>query len=183
MIQRFVFLTFLLILVAQVAHSSAVVNAKKDRMRQMQVQQQKMQHDAIQNQSLQNSQFNVPEKVEPKVEEVVVMQSIWKELEFSSEVWTLMIDNEPKVITVENYIKLYAKKGIVIRRDPQVYVDMIDEMAINNKNILKNPFFEVLRFAAIVEYDFDNGVDRDVLAKQLLGEQVYRSNRQRLGLE
>lgn len=167
------------LLAASFSYASAVVNKRKQNAEQMQHQRQIQQHKKVQQIQAQDPQ----RVVEKQADEVSDMRSIWKELEITSEVWPLIIDNEPKLITVKNYIKLYAKKGIVIRKEPQHYVDMIDEMAYNNSEMLKNPFFELIRFAAIVEYDFDNGVHPDVLAKEILGDKVYRSNRKRLGLE
>ncbi len=185
MIHRIIFFTFLLIVSAQFAYSSAVIQAKKQQARQQQLRQLEIQKQIQQQQQAQQNRLpnDIPQITEPVVEDVVDLRSIWKELEFSSEVWKMMIDNEPKLITVENYIKLYAKKGIIIRNSPQHYVDMIDEMAFNNAGMLKNPFYEVMRFVAIIEYDFDNGGDRDAMARKVLGDKVYYSNRQRLGLE
>jgi hypothetical protein len=38
------------------------------------------------------------------------------------------------------------------------------------------------RLAAIMEYDFDNGQDRDRLAREALGRDLYLSNKKRMGL-
>ena len=174
-------ITFLILFFSTIvssAHASAVIEAKKNNARQ----QQQIQQQIIQRQMQQQATQQV-QKVEPVVEEVVDLKSIWKELEVSSEVWTLMIDNEPKLITVENYIALYAKRGVAIRMGSQFYVDLVDEMAVRNPEMLKSPFADVLRFIAIVEYDYDNGSNPDVLARELLSEEAYYSNRRRLGIE
>ena len=39
----------------------------------------------------------------------------------------------------------------------------------------------VLMFVAVMEYDFDNGVNKDLLAQKILGLQVYETNRKRFG--
>ena len=42
------------------------------------------------------------------------------------------------------------------------------------------PFEQLLQTVAVVEYDFDNGQDKDAMAKKVLGEQGYLKNKQRL---
>jgi hypothetical protein len=37
-----------------------------------------------------------------------------------------------------------------------------------------------LQILAITEYDFDNGMDKDALAKQVLGEAGYEENKKRI---
>ena len=48
------------------------------------------------------------------------------------------------------------------------------------QGFLDAPFMNVLSYAAIVEYDFDNGEDKDALARKVLGEEQFTSNRRRL---
>ncbi|MFT5169686.1 MAG: hypothetical protein ACI8Q2_000297 [Candidatus Omnitrophota bacterium] len=176
------------------AHASGAIEAKQQAaMEQKQAQQRALNQRGQQNQSQHNNKQQLindyrtrtQEQVryEPVIGEVLPLKDVWKELEVSSEIWGLMIDDEPKRVTVENYVRLFAKKGISIRKDPGEYLRLIDEMAQSNVQLLSTPFHNVLRFVAIVNYDFDNGVDRDVLAKQLLGEAGYLSNRRRLGIE
>ena len=45
--------------------------------------------------------------------------------------------------------------------------------------MLERPFGELLQILAIVDYDFDNGMDKDRLAKQVLGEVGYDENKKR----
>lgn len=177
---RLLSLFLILLFIPHTSYASAVVNARKQQAQQIQSQrQQQMQrHQQIQNINQQKQMIE-----QEKAEQISDLRSIWRELEITSEVWPLIMDNEPKRVTVDNYIKLYAQKGVIIRKSAQHYVDMIDEMSFKNPEMLKNPFYELLRFAAIVEYDFDNGVNPDAMAKELLGDNIYRSNRQRLGLE
>ena len=58
---------------------------------------------------------------------------------------------------------------------------MIDDMAIQNPSLLTRPFKDILQMVAIMEYDYDMGVNPDVLAKKALGEQFYLANKRRLG--
>ena len=45
------------------------------------------------------------------------------------------------------------------------------------------PFDQVLQFVAIIEYDFNNGQDKDEMAQKLLGEEGYLRNKRRLNLQ
>ncbi len=114
-------------------------------------------------------------------DEVVSLEKIWKELDSSSEVWAMMMDLEPKVMTVERYMNYFKQQGIHIRKSPPHYVHLIDSMTKDNPNLLRNPFEDLVKLAAIIEYDFDNGLDKERMARQILGEVAYENNRKRLG--
>ena len=45
--------------------------------------------------------------------------------------------------------------------------------------MLDRPFGELLQIAAIVDYDFDNGMDKDELARKVLGEAGFEANKKR----
>jgi len=117
-----------------------------------------------------------------EAEEIVTLDQLVSALDESGHSWTLMMDMEAKQAVVEHYIQQYQDQGIVIRKPPGFYAQMIDGMAAESPQMLDNPFDRILQILAIIEYDFDNGRDKDVMARQILGEQSYLSNRQRLGL-
>lgn len=113
-------------------------------------------------------------------DEIVSLQDIWREMEISSEIWMEMIDRQPKIETVKKYVDYFQGKQILIRKDPAHYVGMIDLMSNQSPEMLKQPFWVILRMVAIMEYDFDNGVDPDVLARKALGKSLYEKNKMRL---
>jgi hypothetical protein len=114
---------------------------------------------------------------------IIDLGQIFEELEFSSEIWVQIIDKDPKERIVQKHLDWYLQQGIVIQRPALHYVNLIDSMALQNKNLLNSPFKAVMKFVAIVEYDFNNGMNRDNMAKTVLGEELYYRNRKRLGLE
>ncbi len=116
-----------------------------------------------------------------QTQDVKTLAEVWQAFEKSSEAWALIIDLQPKIITVQRQIALYRDQGITINKDPMHYVQLIDSISQENSNLLKQPFKDVLKFVAIIEYDFDNGQDKDALAQHLLGD-AYLANKQRLGL-
>ncbi len=116
-----------------------------------------------------------------QVKDVVDIADVWRKLDIDSRCWTLLIDNQAKVATVSEYIDRFAKIGAKIRNPPIEYVHLIDEMAMQNPSLLMSPFKDVLQLVAVMQYDFDNGMDKDALAKKMLGEQLYLANKKRLG--
>ncbi|VAX36689.1 hypothetical protein MNBD_UNCLBAC01-1241 [hydrothermal vent metagenome] len=172
--------------------------AAQQKQRQRQQQQQVAQQRALQQQraiaqqqtrALQQQKglqlrqsFNVRETVDKgEAKEIVTIEKIWKSMETSSKVWGLMMDTTPKVATVDRYIEWYQQRGTIIENPPIHYVGMIDAMSQDNPQMLRSPFEDVLRLVAIIEYDFGNGRDKDLMAVEVLGEEVYRKNKQRLG--
>ncbi len=121
--------------------------------------------------------------VQPQVYEVVDISDLWKTLETSSRAWPMIMDQDVKVKTVSQYIEQFQKKGIFIIHAPEAYVQFIDSLSLEHPAILDHPFENILRTAAIIEYDFNNGLDKDVLARKILrNEQAFLANRRRLGL-
>ncbi len=122
------------------------------------------------------------EQVPPQeVKDVVDIAEVWARLEHNSKAWLLLIDNQAKFLTVKEFIERYGKQKVSIRKPPMYYVQMIDAMAAQNPTMLNNSFGQVLQVLAVMEYDFDNGVDRDLVARKILGSQGYEANKKRLG--
>ena len=105
----------------------------------------------------------------------------WQMLDRSSQAWQKIVDADDKVYVVSHFIEKYRQQGIKIRKSPENYAALIDDMARNGPEFLANPFERVLQVVAIIEYDFDNGQNKDELARKILGEQGYLANKKRLG--
>ena len=135
------------------------------------------------------SPFNSSDLPEPfhkdppiRKETVKTIGEVWQEMEKSSYIWLQIMDMHGKELTVSRQKELFRAQGAIINKPAFLYVELIDRMARENQDMLKAPFKDVLRVLAIMEYDFDIGRDKDELARQVLGEDIYWSNRQRLGL-
>jgi len=100
----------------------------------------------------------------------------------NSLVWLQIIDQPVKERVVRQYIDWYRKRNIRIQRTPRKYATLIDEVSQNNITLLQQPFERVLKIIAIMEYDFNNGQDKDALARQLFDTQGYYDNKKRIGL-
>ena len=94
-----------------------------------------------------------------------------------------MIDDAAKEVTIKKFIEDYALQRIYIRYSAYSYIEILDRMFKENADLLNRPFKDVLMIAAILEYDFDNGQDKDALALTILGNQnAVDANKYRLGL-
>ena len=124
------------------------------------------------------------EPAEPvEVKDIVDLDQLKESLKTSSEAWGMIINKEDKELVIEEFIKQYADQGITIQKPADLYVEMIDQMASTSADMLAMPFERVLQVAAVMEYDFGNGQDPDLLAQKMLGPQVYEQNRKRLTAE
>lgn len=115
-----------------------------------------------------------------QAETVVDIQDLWDALDVSGASWAQIVDKEIKVLTVSEYIDRFRKMKIRISRPPGHYVGLIDALGEQMEGFLSAPFANVLSYAAIMEYDFDNGTDKDALARQVLGSEQFESNRKRV---
>ena len=121
------------------------------------------------------------EPAEPvEVQDIVNLDQLMESLQASSEAWDMIINKEDKEIVVDQFIQQYSEEGITINKPAENYVAMIDQMSSGSKDMLAMPFKRVLQVVAVMEYDFGNGQDPDLLAQKILGPQVYEKNKQRL---
>lgn len=119
---------------------------------------------------------------ESQVRDIVNIEDLWTSFEKDSQAWPLIMEMKAKILTVSKYVDHYRVQGITIAKPPIYYAQMIDGMSQENPALLAQPFPSLLQFCAIMEYDFSNGVDKDLMAKKLLGEQGWQANRRRLGM-
>lgn len=123
-----------------------------------------------------------PRVDDSEIQQVADISEVLDSLEHSSRIWPLIADAEIKIFIVREYIQMFSEHGIIIRHPPEHYVVAIDAMAQESQAMLDIPFMQVMQIVAIIEYDFDNGQDKDAMARQILGnDQAWQANRQRLG--
>jgi len=126
----------------------------------------------------QQRQF-IPQAGPVQVKDTVDLAEVWKKLDTTSTVWPLLIDDQAKVITVSEYIDRFQKQGVKINEPPEHYVQMIDQITGANPQMLQRSFGELIQIVAIVDYDFDNGMDKDELARKILGDAGFEANKRR----
>lgn len=111
------------------------------------------------------------------------LASLFRLLEQSSQLWPQISDMRVKMLVVAHYVDLYHQFGIEITKPAVYYVNVISVMTQENPALLSQPFDQLLRVVAIIEYDYNSGENKDDLARSLLGAQKFSENKKRLGLK
>lgn len=89
-----------------------------------------------------------------------------------------------RVSTVSGLISGAKTGGVTVKKTPVFYCKALDAFYAKHTNMTKQPLAIVLKTLIIMEYDWsEKGVDKDVLAKQWLGDASYKANRNRLGMK
>ena len=123
------------------------------------------------------------EAIAYQVKDVVDINDLIASFETSSQAWPLIIDQEAKSVVISAYIDQYRKQGIGINKSSVYYAELIDAMTQQSADMLNQPLKQVLKILAILEYDFNNGQNKDDLALKILGnQQAVMQNKKRLGL-
>ncbi len=108
---------------------------------------------------------------------------IFRILDSSSEVWPKIIHADDKIFIISHYIKKYGKSGVKIAKKANFYSVVIDDFLNRNTQYLRLPLDQVLKIVSVMEYDFDDGDDKDNLAFTVLGQKGYVANKKRLGIK
>ena len=109
---------------------------------------------------------------------VKAVQNALGDLEHDLARWP-QLTREQKFDVLELVIDAFHRPHhISIEKPPSFYIDKLDEAAVNPK-MQQLPLERALMILAIMEYDFDNGTDKDELARRALGPDLYESNRLR----
>ena len=108
---------------------------------------------------------------------------IFQQLEQNSDLWLHLYDIRLKILIVSGYISWYEQHGVKITKSPMQYALLINNIFLENPALSKQPFKNILRMVAVIEYDFNNGQDKDSLARSLLDPQAFLRNKKRLKIK
>ncbi len=85
-----------------------------------------------------------------------------------------------KVQEVKASIKALRTQGVIVKLDPIFYCKRLDRVYVKHPNLKKEEVAKTLKTSMIMEYDWEEkGVDKETLAKQWLGEELYQKNKAR----
>ncbi len=115
-----------------------------------------------------------------EVKAVATLDEVVASLSVSGRDWRLLLDPREKALVVAAFIDRFREQGVIIRKPPSLYVGMIDQMAAQTPEMLDRPFPGILQVMAVIEYDFDNGEDKDAMARRILDPEAFTRNKQRL---
>lgn len=94
-------------------------------------------------------------------------------------IWSsLSAENKKK--SVEVAISLFRdRENSAILQPAAFYVTQIDQGLNANPQMQQADILSIVKMMAVMQYDFYNGQNKDTLAKEVLGEQMYESVRAR----
>ena len=94
----------------------------------------------------------------------------------------LKLDKPQRVKTVKMFKEEAGKQGAIISKDPIFYCKKLDAFYAKTPKLANESFVNTLKTLIIMEYDWSQkGVDKDLLARQWLGDELYKANKARLG--
>lgn len=95
----------------------------------------------------------------------------------STWVW-VHLDRDTKLTLIEGLKQMFKEKSnVIICKPTQFYVDAINEMIEADSEAQYYKLGVIFKTIAIMEYDFDEGVDKDETARKWLGEDLYKAVR------
>jgi hypothetical protein len=94
----------------------------------------------------------------------------------------LGLSKPQRVNTVKMFKEEASKQGTIISKDPIFYCKKLDAFYAKHPKMVNESFVKTLKTLMIMEYDWsEKGTDRDSLARQWLGDDLYKANKARLG--
>ena len=93
----------------------------------------------------------------------------------------LNLSKAERLDMMTRFKKNAAKKGVTISKLPLYYCKKLDNVYARHPDMANKPLEDTLKMLIVMEYDWSEpGVNKDALAKQVLGDELYKSNKARL---
>ncbi|MFA6321244.1 MAG: hypothetical protein WCY36_05235 [Candidatus Omnitrophota bacterium] len=110
---------------------------------------------------------------------LILFGSIAQAALFTGNDW-MKLSSSKKVTEVKAFIKDVRTQGVVVKGDPVEYCKRLDRVYQKHPNLLAQEVAKTLKTVMIMEYDWEvKGVDKDTIARQWLGEDLYNKNKAR----
>jgi len=99
---------------------------------------------------------------------------------FTGDVWGTLSEREK--VNLVSYFKAKAREeGIRIRKGAKYYSELLDDFYRKHDEWRKEDVNIALKTLIIMEYDWSQkGVDKDALAREWLGDEVFEANKARV---
>lgn len=86
----------------------------------------------------------------------------------------LQISDQERLLVVAAVIEMFrSQNDAVISNPAPYYVQRINQTLAQNATTRDMSIDRLIMILAVMDYDFDNGQDKDELAKQILGEKMH----------
>lgn len=92
-----------------------------------------------------------------------------------STVWIYMnMDREDKIKLIDNFKQMYKEQqGVIINQSAEYYVDEIDKAIEADPKAQNYKLKIIFTTIAVMDYDFDEGIDKDETAGKWLGPAYF----------
>ena len=111
----------------------------------------------------------------------LIAAGLAKAASFNGNDWE-KIKNAQKVEEVKAFIKTLRSQGVIVKLDPIYYCKRLDRLYVKHPKLKTEEVAKIMKNLIIMEYDWEEkSVDKDVLARQWLGEELYNKNKTRRG--
>ena len=115
----------------------------------------------------------------PNLRPTAAFPMVFRSLSQSLQGWG-QADRADQVNSVRAIIETFKNRlNIAILNTPEFYTDKITEMLRGNQVMVNMPLQQVITILSIMEYDYYNGENKDVLARKILGEKMFEANQKR----
>ena len=100
---------------------------------------------------------------------------------FTGKKWAAL-SNAQKVNEVTAFIKDLKTKGVTVKGAPVAYCKELDKFYAANPSLKNEEVGRTLKTLIVMEYDWEvKGRDKEAIAKEWLGDELYKKNKARLG--
>lgn len=100
---------------------------------------------------------------------------------FTGKNWTAL-SNSQKVSEVKAFVKDLKMKGVTVKGAPVAYCKELDNFYAANPNLKNEEVGKTLKTLMIMKYDWEvKGKDKEAIAKEWLGDELYKKNKARMG--
>jgi len=115
---------------------------------------------------------------QPTLEDAVYQQA-FAELVVSAKNWSQLPEGDKHKVVAE-VIKLFRdRENVAILKETNFYVTQLDDAVRTGAFPIDSPLPNLIKLFAVMEFDFYNGQNKDDLAKQILGDQLYQGVKER----
>lgn len=101
-----------------------------------------------------------------------------------SSVWVYMnMDRETRIAFIDSFIQMYKKEGVIINQSAEYYVDELDELIASGPEFQNYKLKIIFTTIAVMDYDFDEGIDKDETARKWLGDVYLDALKMEMGVK
>lgn len=88
------------------------------------------------------------------------------------------LNERMRIDLISLFIRAGTREWVTISKSPEYYAGKLTAFYNSHRNLETQPFLDVLLTLIIMEYDWtEEGIDKEALAREYLGDSVYKANK------